>query len=322
MNKEQLILRYLGNELSPEEIVYFEEWVKTSTRNQERLDELKEVWDKTENYPKGFHPDTAKAIEKIHHAAGIKQYGGKVVRLRPWMFRIAASVLLFVGVFGIYRLLNMGEKQIIITTDNSHIKEVVLPDNTHVWLNKNSKLTYPEKFSEKSRVVYLSGEGYFEVYKNPYAPFYVKLKSSEVKVLGTHFNIRTFQNESYSSVTVAEGRVMFSVTDTAKQSVILMANESAVLNNTSLTIHKAEQIDLNYMAWKTNVLEFYNTSLGEAIKIICFHFNLKYKAINKNILDVHINGRFKNKPAYEILNSLSAATNTRITMQNDTIFVH
>ena len=74
--------------------------------------------------------------------------------------------------------------------------QVVLPDGSKVWLNASSSLYFPTAFTGNIREVVLTGEAYFEVAKNKEKPFRVKVGSMQVNVLGTHFNINAYEDES------------------------------------------------------------------------------------------------------------------------------
>lgn len=107
---------------------------------------------------------------------------------------------------------NSGERQLTamfntISTPRGGQYQVYLPDGTHVWLNAETKLRFPVSFDPKSRQVELSGEAYFEVAKNPNAPFKVKTGTQEVEVLGTHFNVNAYADEPISKTTLLEGKV-------------------------------------------------------------------------------------------------------------------
>ena len=91
--------------------------------------------------------------------------------------------------------------------------ELKLADGTHVWLNAQSELTYPTRFSGCERRVKLKGEAYFDVTKDPDKPFFVETNGAEVKVLGTSFNVAGYEDESESSVTLIEGSVCVHVGD-------------------------------------------------------------------------------------------------------------
>ena len=89
--------------------------------------------------------------------------------------------------------------------------QIRLPDGSKVWLNAASKLIYPVSFNGRGqRVVELSGEAYFEIFKNKLQPFVVKSKNQEVTVLGTHFNINSYSDEPDTKTTLLEGSVQVS----------------------------------------------------------------------------------------------------------------
>ncbi len=86
-----------------------------------------------------------------------------------------------------------------------------LSDGSVVWLNAGSSLSYNKDFSDKFREVYLKGEAYFEVTPDSLKPFVVKSESLNVKVLGTTFNVRTYEDENLVNVVLRTGRVDVSV---------------------------------------------------------------------------------------------------------------
>jgi transmembrane sensor len=85
--------------------------------------------------------------------------------------------------------------------------QVILPDGTHVWLNADSKISFPAQFSGGIRKILLSGEAYFEVAKDKAHPFVVQTDKQEVTVLGTHFNINSYNDEINVKTTLLEGSV-------------------------------------------------------------------------------------------------------------------
>lgn len=87
-------------------------------------------------------------------------------------------------------------------------QRIQLADGTSVMLNSGSVLVFPEKFVGKARKVYFEGEGFFEVIKNSKQPFIVVTKNASVKVLGTKFNLKAFQDGSDNITSLVEGRVL------------------------------------------------------------------------------------------------------------------
>ena len=96
----------------------------------------------------------------------------------------------------------------ILSTANGQMYQIILPDQSSVWLNAASSLKYPSSFrSMKSRTVELIGEAYFEIKKDKAHPFIVKTDKQKVEVLGTHFNINSYSDEAKTTTTLFEGSV-------------------------------------------------------------------------------------------------------------------
>ena len=124
---------------------------------------------------------------------------------------------------------------------------VVLPDGTRVWLNAESSLSYPSKFSKSERIVTLNGEAYFEVaaksstnnLSSDKTPFIVKTDHQEIEVLGTQFNVKSYNDENQTTTTLLEGKVKVTgLNNNNSQERILEVGEEAVWKNNQLNITK------------------------------------------------------------------------------------
>ena len=98
--------------------------------------------------------------------------------------------------------------RLVIPKGNAY--ELILADGTQVWLNAESELSYPTRFTGNTREVKLKGEAYFKVTKNAEQPFIVKTKEIDIRVLGTSFNVAAYQTDLTTSVTLVEGSVAVS----------------------------------------------------------------------------------------------------------------
>jgi len=319
MNKDDLILRFLSNDLTLQESEAFNQWIRLNPANAKKVEDYKLIWERTEHYPKDFGPDIAKALLKVHDAAGIHKKLQAAFHINRAL-KVAVAVIIFICSAGLLRFVYLNTKgnEIIVMADNSGVKEVVLSDSTHVWLNKNSILRYPSRFAQNRRKIRFSGEGYFEVYKNKQSPFSVELANSTVSVLGTHFTIKENQNEATTVVTVSEGHVRYA---SSKKSVVLGSNEKAVLDNTAYTLIKEKNRDINYLSWKTHVLEFHDTPLSDVLQTLAEQYHVNIKVTNAKISTIRINGLFNNKKLHEILTSLSSVSGSNIVLRNDTIYI-
>ena len=130
---------------------------------------------------------------------------------------------------------------------------LILADGSKVWLNAASSLRFPASFSGKERKVELLGEAYFEVAKNAAMPFKVKTNGMEVEVLGTHFNINSYEDESAIRTTLLEGSIKI---NNHGNSSLLKPGEQAALNK------KGEIKIINHanveeaIAWKEGKFQF------------------------------------------------------------------
>ncbi|NGM61232.1 FecR family protein [Sphingobacterium sp. SGG-5] len=126
--------------------------------------------------------------------------------------------------------------------------QFVLPDGTKVWMNAHSKLSFSDFDQQSERRVALQGEAYFEVAKNKSKPFYVDTKDAQVRVLGTHFNVRAYENQTRT--TLLEGSVSFS---NQLESIVLKPGQFGENSDSKL---KTGIADISReIAWKND--EFY-----------------------------------------------------------------
>lgn len=167
---------------------------------------------------------------------------------------------------------NVGEnKYNTISTPNGQLSQISLPDGTKVWLNAESSLKYPIAFNEEKRVVELTGEGYFEVAKNKEKPFIVRAKDTEVKVLGTKFNVSAYANDNFTKTTLAEGLVSIS---REKSSKLLRPNQQALTleNQKDIAISNVDTEEA--LAWKSGYFMFNNMDIKTVMTMISRWYNI------------------------------------------------
>jgi transmembrane sensor len=143
--------------------------------------------------------------------------------------------------------------------------QLLLPDGTKVWLNAASSITYPTFFAGNERRVQVNGEVYFEVTKNRKLPFRVDVnKQATIEVLGTHFNVNAYSNETIIKTTLLEG----SVKVTGNESVLLKPGQQAQLS-TGNKISVNQDVDIDkVMAWKNGFFNFEGVPITEVMKQI------------------------------------------------------
>lgn len=142
---------------------------------------------------------------------------------------------------------------------------VILPDNTEVWLNTSSSISFPTAFQANERNVTINGEVYFEVAKDPSKPFKVKTGNAEVSVLGTHFNIMDYDDEPNAQVTLAEGSIKLSI---GGASQMIKPGQQAIFNQNSDRISLRNVDTDDVMGWKNGYFHFDNTPIDQVMREI------------------------------------------------------
>ena len=151
---------------------------------------------------------------------------------------------------------------------------VVLSDGSKVWLNATSSIKFPAAFAKDERRVEVKGEAYFEIEKDSSRPFYVKNGSSEIKVLGTHFNVMAYPDEYRSELTLLEGAVQFTKSGNSE----LLKPGKQILYTESSTETKQRDANIEeVMAWKNDLFVFNNTNIDEIMKELMRWYDVKIK---------------------------------------------
>ncbi|UKT65953.1 FecR family protein [Pedobacter mucosus] len=172
--------------------------------------------------------------------------------------------------------------------------QVTMADGTKVWLNAMSSLKYPLNFKANERKIELDGEGYFEVAKNPKAPFRVQTRNQVVEVLGTHFNINAYRNEKAIRTTLLEGSVKVQSSGNGK-TVLLSPGEQASLTDNLLGV---KEIDVELaVAWKNGNFMFNKDNLENIMRQLARWYDVEIIYANEKVKNNLLSGttsRFEN----------------------------
>lgn len=152
----------------------------------------------------------------------------------------------------------------------SNVIGVKLEDGTRIWLNAESSLTYPVAFTGNERNVSIQGEAYFEVAKNKRKPFKVLHNGTEIRVLGTHFNVNAYANTSHTNVTLFEGSVRVS---NGKTSGLLKPGQQASVNDKHIKVKSVINVD-RAVAWKNGYFSFDKADITEVMDQIARWYNV------------------------------------------------
>jgi len=177
-----------------------------------------------------------------------------------------------------------------ITTPRGGQYHLTLADGTEVWLNAASSIKYPSTFTGNSRNVETTGEAYFEVSHNKAKPFRVTSNGQTVQVLGTHFNINAYNDESAIKTTLIQGSVRVSINN--QMALLKPGQQSVVINNTAaITVTDHTDTD-QILAWKNGEFNFNEADVKTVMRQLGRWYDVDIEYAGNNIPSGHITGTF------------------------------
>ena len=196
-----------------------------------------------------------------------------------------------------------------------HEYMLILNDGTRVWMNSKSELSYPVAFGENVRRVRLSGEAYFEVTKDSVRPFIVEVdRGFEVKVLGTHFNIKAYDTDDSYETTLVEGKVQ--VSQGHKTKIPLEPSEQMVIGKDGR--HEVRVVNTSYYtAWHEGWFYFNDESLEQVLTMIGRWYDVDFVFVKENLKEITVTGKLKRfENLSVILKMLERTTGTELMLKN------
>ncbi|MDH6058397.1 FecR family protein, partial [Umezakia ovalisporum] len=175
---------------------------------------------------------------------------------------------------------------------------------SRVTLNRASRLRYAAEFGGETRLVALTGEAFFDVKRNELKPFVIEARGTEVRVLGTSFNVNAATPDV--TVTVATGTVRFSgkTEKNRRPAVVLAKDETATFRAERDTILKGNRANPNALAYKTRVLLFENTPLSEVVEALNHTYGANL-TLARALRTCPLTATFDNEPLDTVLGVLA-----------------
>lgn len=201
--------------------------------------------------------------------------------------------------------------------------KLVLSDGTFVHLNAGTHLRFPVGFRpEGNREVFLSGEAYFEVAKNESSPFIVQANDMEVTVLGTHFNVSSYKDETQHTVLV-EGSVSVNnrnMASAAQGSHVIKPGQKAIMVPDGLKVNEVDVED--YIGWTQNILVFKDELFPEIIQKIERKYNVEIENNYVALDTARFNGKFGDESIISLMNTFKESANFDYKIQDGKILIN
>lgn len=267
-----------------------------------------------------------KAYAKAENALGLKGLRVKTI-LYKWTGSVAAILLaFFVGLWAWNQYEeNFVEIQWIEKrVDNGEIVSLQLPDGSHLYMNSGSRVTYPQKFIGKTRQIFVDGEIFADIAKDPKRPFLINSGDVSIDVLGTTFNMKSYSNAECVEVILLEGSVRFNVLNkSAVNDVILKPGNMLQYHRSTGKINLDKLPQDSYTSFHENrSIHFFNLTLEDIVTDLERMFCTKIVIMNESLAKTRYFAYFGNNESLdEILNAINSDKKIKISKRQGVIYL-
>lgn len=329
--RKYTLIKYFKGEATESEIDSIIEWINSSPQNMNYFAEQKALYT---------------ALESIEDNEDVNQQANSITTKKlnytPLAKYIAAAVIAtvcFLAGLWINNGNSNNDIQLVaesktfaplkhnLYTEKGVKGFITLPDSSRVWLNSDSRISYPDEFTGDKRVVSLSGEAYFEVTKDSLHPMVVLTnKDFMVEVLGTTFNIRSYENDATAETTLYTGRIKMHYKDRMSNRIRttdLKPNDSFTYTNSSYT-HKrtiAPKPEIK-KAWKEGSLVFDNTPMEDVLKRLERWHGTNFIVNNGNIYNRKLSATFTSESIIQIMEIIRMIMPISYSYDNNTVTIN
>jgi transmembrane sensor len=316
-----LLTRKLSNEASQEELEELAGMVAANPALKEEADIYNRYWEQQQQEQ---HANTELALQKVLGQINITEteYSSvedtPVKRIPVWkrIARIAAMLVFLAGIgIGAYKIFisptssTQVQADLVQKQNAKGVKSTIeLADGSKIWLNADSKVQYPPLFTGSTREVYLNGEAFFDIAKNPAKPFIIHLSNGTVRVLGTSFNIKAYDNEPVVETSVATGKVAFIPklrNNQEADTIFLTPNNKVVYRVKEEKIITTATVSAEDKGWTEGKMVFRSMLFKDIAIELERSFGKKIVFKDEEVANFRLTGSFQNNTLAEILFYLS-----------------
>lgn len=322
----ELLHRLIAGSTTEEENRQLMEWFRQCASREEFFKLFESAWKES---PDEMPRDVQERMyRRLSRGLDEEKKQAKVIPLLSrfsWKICQRVAVACIIVVLSLVNY-NMYHKQQQLSTQNFMVSAekgqrafVTLPDSTKVWLNSDTKISYPADYGMKERNVALVGEAYFEVAKNPAKRFVVETKGMQVEALGTAFNINSYKNDNKIIASLFSGSVRVSYEDHV---AILKPHESVKVDLLTRNFLQYEDNNLKDIAlWRENEITFDGESLEEIAGIINRLYNTTIYIKDESLKKECYIGTVRNNSLENFIDIINLTTPVVYENKGDTVFL-
>ncbi|MDR0749907.1 MAG: FecR domain-containing protein [Tannerellaceae bacterium] len=250
-------------------------------------------------------------------AGGKKRYAW----LRPDTTRaIAACLLPAVILFAAWLYLKPRQAASLEVIANKGEKaSLTLTEGTMVAINSDSKITYPDDYNRKNRFLRLEGEAYFDVKHDPEKPFIVECEDIQIRVLGTSFGIKAYDDEKHIAIVLNTGKIQLT---TPVEKIEMAPDERILYDKTTRTATREKVNADDYTAWRQNRLRFENESLETIMKTISRMHNIDIVFESLHLANMRFTGTIDNTSIKSVLEAIMLTSSINYRSDDGIVYLY
>ncbi len=309
---------------------------KESEKEKQIIDrwDAQSTWEKYREKVSNHNMDAAcgEVWDRINSQLNLDKTS-KTFRLRPFVLRYAAAIAFIIllgggafylnqiGTFSRLDSAAMAQVNVFFETTNTQIKQITLPDGSKIKLNRGTRFSYAQNtFNREQREVWLIGEAFFEVAKNPDKPFIIHTGNMQTTVRGTSFNIKAYPDLKENVVSVLTGKVEVS----AQNKVLAMLTPDEQLDyNTATAISQVTCVDAREVAgWQDGALVLNYAGRNELSLRIKQQYNIDTYFRNNALNGIRIKSTFvKGTSLTDVLATIEVLYGVKCKKENNQLII-
>jgi len=316
---DELLVKYLLGESTAEENTKMEQWIGANGNNQKYYDDFKLIWEQSKQFASTNIIDEEASWQRFRnriHNASTGEAVVKSINVFYWL-KIAAILIVIAGTALLaYNIFNSKDAQTLLVRSLDKVVADTLNDGSIITLNRNSTLSYPEKFKGNTRNINLQGEAFFKVTPDKTKPFIVHVNDVTVKVVGTSFNIKSINGNT--EIIVESGIVQ--VTRKNKK-IDLHRGEKIFTRKEDSILTKENETENLYNYYRTREFECDNTPLWKLVDVLNQAYNADIIIENKELRNLPLTTTFNNESLNNILEIIRQTFNISVIRSGDKIIL-
>lgn len=320
-----ILRKYFSGQLSSQEEEQVQDWLLDHAEDQEVVHALNAIMAEMESEN---HQMSAEAFASVCSRLGIdtKRRSRILRKVGRWVFRAAVCLVLpLMGAVG-YHLL-MPEPQVEwveIKVPHGQTDELFLSDGTHLHLNAGSRVTYPLQFIGKERRIFVEGEIYADVAKDEDRPFYIVSDDINVKVLGTTFNFKSYDDAECVELLLLDGAVEMDINSKGRsRQIMLSPGEILQYDRETGDIDFKQFNPFSFRAFHENKsIHFFNLRLSDIMEDLERLFGTKLVLLDESLADTRYFALFTNNESLDqILKGIDIDGKMRFVRKGEVIYI-